>query len=852
MSEPKMLAIEQRDLCDGHGSVEWVPAPCQKACPVGTDVPSYISLIWEGKLKEALEAITDTNPFSSVCGRVCSMPCEISCRRAESDGSVAIRNLKRFVMDQLGHDYRLPPVAVSRKQTIGIVGGGPTGLTAAQDLAKLGYQAHVYERSDRLGGMMRAIPEFRLPQSAIDEDIGRLLAQCPGIVAYLGSALGSEISLDELKVKHDAVLLAIGLWRDRRLRIPGEDESLDGLYGVDLVAETGRGVTRELSGRAVVIGGGNVAMDMARTALRLGAREVHLYCLESRSEMPAWRHEIDDAQREGIRINPSWGPKQILNRNGRVTGVEFVRCVSVFDDGGRFNPSYDPDKTTQVDADSVLVAIGLQAASDELEAAGMIDRGLVKAEFGTMRTADPKVFAAGDCAFGPSAIVDAMNHGHRAAYYINAFLEGQEGPLPYATPYRTRRVPVAQDPMWEKLSREEQAFHGFDPTRPFASESETAYDLEAARRQAARCLRCDAETGSANYPRGTRELIRAMSETDPEDAGRLRTITRAHLRPRENPFPPDRPPHIDDLVFLSAALTRLVIDPYREACNTTTAIGASVKLQQPCLFCGFDDAPDDVRHALAQGIEASGCGYVGVRPLPSDAAGGNGGSPGGKLPWLQLLVPGQSEPRSEADGLVYVVGADFDPPRAERLRGEQLLGLSVRASALEESIPYALENEFDVLLLDGTSGIGTPWVELHGYPDLTVLRHAIRILRDLDREEEISLLYFGGVKSGTDLAKVLAINCVGAVFGVAMALAVGGAIGKDGIDFQAGPGPDERASAVENWIQATAEETAIIARCTGKTNVHNLEPEDMRSITLATSEAIGIPMASGMEKREWF
>jgi hypothetical protein len=202
--------------------------------------------------------------------------------------------------------------------------------------------------------------------------------------------------------------------------------------------------------------------------------------------------------------------------------------------------------------------------------------------------------------------------------------------------------------------------------------------------------------------------------------------------------------------------------------------------------------------------------------------------------------------------LVYVVGADFDPPRAERLRGEQLLGLSVRASALEESIPYALENEFDVLLLDGTSGIGTPWVELHGYPDLTVLRHAIRILRDLDREEEISLLYFGGVKSGTDLAKVLAINCVGAVFGVAMALAVGGAIGKDGIDFQAGPGPDERASAVENWIQATAEETAIIARCTGKTNVHNLEPEDMRSITLATSEAIGIPMASGMEKREWF
>ena len=851
MSETTIVSLEPTG-CGSNEShdIQWIPAPCQKACPVGTDVPSYIGLIWEEKFEEALEAITATNPFSSICGRVCSMPCELDCRRAESDGSVAIRSLKRFVMERLGRDYHLPPVPVTREQTIGIVGGGPTGLTAAQDLARVGYKVHVYEMGERLGGMMYNIPDFRLPRSIIQDDIDRLLGQCPGIEVHLNCGLGVQVGMEELKARHDAVLLSIGLWRDRQLGVPGEEPGLEGLYGIDLLSELNQGASTALDGRAVVVGGGNVAMDMARACLRLGAEEVQVFCLEARSEMPAWEHEIEDAEKEGITIHPSWGPKQILHQDGRVKGVEFRRCTSVFDSEGRFAPAYDPGRTTAVDAGAVLLAIGLEAFSDELEGLGMIERGRVRAEFETMRTADPRVFAAGDGAFGPSSIVHAMNHGHRVAHYMHAFLQGEEAPAPYATPHLTRRVPVAQDPLWEKLSREEPAFHGFDPKRPVSAASDSTFDLETARRQAARCLRCDAETGSADYSRRIRESIRAMSQTPGGDVARLRDVALGLLRPRENPFPEERPAHIDDIVFLSAALTRLVIDPYREACSSETVLGESLVLEQPFLCTGFDDAPSGARQSLSLALRASGCAYIGRRPLAPGAPGDKG--EGGDVPWLQLVLPGGPDPDPSAAALVYNLGGAFRPVDAQRLRPDQLLGLSVASPALEEAIPFALEQGLDLLLLDGTAGIEKPWPELAGEPDLTVLRDVIRILRDLDREEEIPLVYFGGMRSGTDVAKVLAVNCSAAVLGVAAGLAAGGVIKGHGLEFDTACSLEERREDVANWIAATAQETAIIARCTGKTNVHNLEPEDMRSITLATSEAMGIPLASGVERRERF
>jgi glutamate synthase domain-containing protein 2/NADPH-dependent glutamate synthase beta subunit-like oxidoreductase len=834
---------EAQELYDPYPDIQWIPAPCQKGCPVGTDVPSYVGLIWEEKFEEAFEAITANNPFSSVCGRVCAKPCEPDCRRGESDAPIAIRNLKRFVMDRIGHDFHSPPVLVNRPQTVGIVGGGPTGLTAAQDLAELGCEIHVYERADQLGGMMYVIPEFRLPRKVIEDDIKRLLAHCPGVKIHLNTELGVTVSLEDLKRRHDAVLLTIGLWQDRKLGIPGEIDGLEGLYGIDFLTRISSGSPVALHGRALVVGGGNVAMDVARTALRVGAAEVQLFCLEAREEMPAWKHEIEETEKEGILINPSWGPRQILHQNGRVTGVEFMRCVSVFDSQGRFRPVYDRDKTTAVEGETVLLAIGLQSVNPELHRLGLMARGFVKADFETMRTTDPKIFAAGDCAFGPSAIVHAMNHGHRASYYINAFLEGRKKPLPYSTPYRTRRVPVAQDPMWEKLPLEEQPFHGLGEDPAAFSECESTYDPETAKRQAARCLRCDAETGTSNYSRETREHIHAMARTEPGETEGLREILLERLKPRDNPFPPERPAHLDDLVFLSAALTRLVIDPYREECNTRTRIGQSVELRQPFLVTGFDDAPEEVRQALTRGLAATGCGYIGQRPLstgPSD----------GERPWLQLVV--DSDPDPEADGLIYRVGREFRSAHPKRLRKGQLLGLAVGTSALEKTIPFALENGYDLLLLDGSIGLERPWAELQGYPDLRVMRETIRLLRELNREEEIALIYFGGMRSGTDVAKALAINCNAVAFGVAAGIALGGVINGGGLEFDGGRSPEERCKAAENWIRATTEETAIIARCTGKTNVHNLEPEDMRSVTLSTSDAMGIPMASGKERRDGF
>ncbi|NTU60195.1 MAG: FAD-dependent oxidoreductase, partial [Deltaproteobacteria bacterium] len=340
---PGLAAVEiQNEYQDPH----YAPAPCQQTCPVGTDVPSYVGLIWEGKYEAAFDVISQNNPFASVCGRVCSKPCEADCRRAESDGAVGIRALKRYVCETVGKGFRRPPVKVTKKKTVGIVGGGPAGLTAAQDLAEAGYAVHVYEKRSKLGGMMVAgIPPFRLPADLLDQDLARLLAHCPGIEVHTGCELGKDVSLAELKKRHDAVLLAVGLWKDRKLNVPGEDEGIQGLHGIRFLTDINDGAKTKLKGRVVVIGGGNVAMDVARTARRVGPKSVELYCLESRQQMPAWTHEILEAEAEGITMNPGWGPKRILHDGKKVKGIEFMKCVSVFDEAGRFNPKYDPNVT---------------------------------------------------------------------------------------------------------------------------------------------------------------------------------------------------------------------------------------------------------------------------------------------------------------------------------------------------------------------------------------------------------------------------------------------------------------------------------------------------------------------------
>jgi len=290
------------DYEDHTADINYVPAPCQVACPIGTDAPSYIGYIWEGKFDEAFEAITATNPFSSICGRVCDAPCEPACRRTDSDGPLQIRNLKRFVMDKLGATYVPTPIEVTQSQTVAIVGSGPAGLTAAHDLCAAGFEVHVYEMTDRLGGMMIwGIPAFRLPPGIIEEDINRLLKRCPGLQIHLNTGLGKETSLDELKSKHDVVLLTIGSWWGKSMEIPGESGNENVIDGVSFLRKVNDGERPTLPETVVVVGGGDVAMDACRVALRLpGCKSVKVIYRRGPDEIPARRIELEGAIEEGI------------------------------------------------------------------------------------------------------------------------------------------------------------------------------------------------------------------------------------------------------------------------------------------------------------------------------------------------------------------------------------------------------------------------------------------------------------------------------------------------------------------------------------------------------------------------
>ncbi len=363
------------------------------------------------------------------------------------------------------------------------------------------------------------------------------------------------------------------------------------------------------------------------------------------------------------------------------------------------------------------------------------------------------------------------------------------------------------------------------------------------------------ETGSANYTRQDRRIIREMAGPRANDTADRQRLLQRLLEARENPFPEGRPASLDDVVFLSAALTRLVIDPYREDCSTQTTITRwmdvgrrpagipALTVAEPFFVTGFDDAPQVIRMAMSNALAQKGCGYFG-RLAPAPVAGDS-------VAWLQLVQP-SDDPDAAANGLIYGCGSDFGRIAMKRCRPEQLLGMTANAATLSTAIPFALDHGLDVLLLDCTTDMTRPWAELTSPPDLTVLREAIAILRTLGKEEEIALITYGGMRSGTDVAKALAINCHAAVFGLAAGLAMGGVVDGQRLHWPEASSPDVLTDALANWIKATSQETAIIARCTGKTNVHNLEPEDMRCISIATATALGLPLASGRIKREGF
>lgn len=411
---------------------------CRTACPVGTDSGGYVQAIAAGDYEKAYAIARAPNPFASVCGRICGHPCEAACRRSSIDEAVSIRALKRFVTEKYGVEALADPAGVLRfasarsigghgsHEKVAIIGAGPAGLTAAHDLALLGYKVTVFEAEPEPGGMMvMGIPHYRLSRKLIKSEIASI--ESLGVEIKCNTPVGRDLSIKHLKdMGYKAILIAVGLQQGRPLPIEGAN--LDGvLIGIDIIKAANYGRRPKVGDRVVVIGGGNVAYDAARSAVRLGVKEVHISCLETRDIMPADPVEIMEGEEEGIILHDGFGPKRILGKNGRVTGLETIRCVKIFDENGRFNPQYEPNSEKVINCDTVIVTVGQSAdlsfimPDDGIE---MARPGVLKVNLDNYKTNVPGIFATGDVAYGPKLLITAVAAGQKSALSIHEYLSG--------------------------------------------------------------------------------------------------------------------------------------------------------------------------------------------------------------------------------------------------------------------------------------------------------------------------------------------------------------------------------------------------------------------------------------------
>ena len=528
---------------------------CQFACPVRTDARGYVTAIARGEYERAYLIARETNPFASTCGWVCGAPCEAACRRGKIDAPIAIRALKRFVNDRYGvylgeeGEARQPPawpayvgrpdafdmgntvLPTGRHQLnrlyerqpktgkrVAIVGAGPAGLTCAHDLALLGHDVTIFEAAAVAGGMLRlGVPEYRLPRELIDLEIEAILSLGPAL--KLNQALGRDFSLADLRREFDAVFIGIGTFRSRRLNVAGEE--LDGvLRAVDFLINVNLGgYNLNLGQKIVVIGGGNVAMDVARTAARLGqapqsggdldmaldvartaarlgaTQEVHCLVVEDRDEMLADPVEIMEAEEEGIIIHNHLLPKRIVG-NGRAAGVETLDVSRTFDENGRFNPQFIPGTEKIWDCDSVIIAIGQTGDLEWVKPEDGLEvspRGTLVVDKKSLATTAPGVYAGGDIAFGPRLIINAVADGQRAAHNIHSYLQNVQ-------PRRVRKgffTPIPQKeyadvgPARDYLRWQRQMPEMLPVNRRIGvSTVEVGYDEATAQEQAGRCLIC--------------------------------------------------------------------------------------------------------------------------------------------------------------------------------------------------------------------------------------------------------------------------------------------------------------------------------------------------------------------------
>jgi formate dehydrogenase beta subunit len=479
-------------------SQEELLPPCTAACPVGTDARRYVGLIFQGRYEEAMEVIKANNVIASVCAYICAHPCEDACRRQYLEGPLAIRALKRFVMDHT-REYRrrhYQRASLTRPQRVAIVGSGPAGLAAARDLLHQGYPVTLFERESEPGGMpMQVVPKFRLPKAVVWEDLKELEAL--GAEFRTGQTWGQEFSLQDLKEQgYQAIMLAIGLQKGRSLPVPGMHAN--GVHlALPFLRQVAQGQTPALGQKVLIVGCGNVAMDAARAVKRLGAPEVLMICLEAPNQLFASPVETERTKDEVIDLIYQWAPKVVQAEGGRVQGIELMACTSLFDDLGRFAPTYDETRTQRLAADTVIFAIGQEA---ELDAA--LQEGLELAGPGlrvdrqTMATSLPGVFGAGiflagEIFTGPTLAVAAAASGRRAAGAIDHFLRtGRYLTVSEGCPRPNPRLPKEQaSRICRVLSRPLKERPVADRLKDFDS-AELVYEEKDALIEARRCLHC--------------------------------------------------------------------------------------------------------------------------------------------------------------------------------------------------------------------------------------------------------------------------------------------------------------------------------------------------------------------------
>ena len=480
-------------------SVATGTAPCKTSCPAHIAVQGYIRKAAEGKYLEALELIKKENPFPAVCGRICPHNCENECTRGEFDAPVAIDDIKRFIADrELNEKERFIPKKLQNysDKKIAVIGSGPAGLSCAYYLALYGYDVTVFEKEQKLGGMMTlAIPGFRLEKDVVEAEIDVLRQM--GVKFKTGYEVGKDIMLKKLRSEgFKGFYVAIGAQGGRKLGIEGEDAP-GVLAGVDFLKSVNLGKGEKLSGNVVVIGGGNVAIDVARTAVRQGAGTVSMFCLESSDEMPALPEEQEEAKGEGVAIDNGWGPNRIIVKDGKVTGVEFKKCTAVFDEEHKFAPKYDVCQVKTVPADYVLVSVG-----QSIEWGGLLYRSSIelgrgntaKADPLTYQTAEPDVFVGGDVYTGPKFAIDAIAAGKEGAISLHRYVwEGQS-----LTIGRDRRNFIELDKAGIDYDAVQQGWDNTPRQKPLhKKENEKTYKdtrvtftEEQLKKETARCLGC--------------------------------------------------------------------------------------------------------------------------------------------------------------------------------------------------------------------------------------------------------------------------------------------------------------------------------------------------------------------------